>query len=153
MLYVLVVRHGDAEAGELGRPDSARHLTDYGREVVKAQAKRVKEWNMEIGEIIHSPYIRAIETAEILNRELGSKLGRAECLVPAGNPNDLVHLVLGQSSNLMLVSHLPLVDEFCREFTGQGARFLPGTIAKIAVEDPYSGKGRLVDIYMPGKPS
>ncbi|MCA9351711.1 class I tRNA ligase family protein [Patescibacteria group bacterium] len=67
---VYFVRHGESEdnvAQLFGRPDSP--LTDLGREQARESGKKLK--SEEITKIYTSPYPRAIETANIIAKEIG----------------------------------------------------------------------------------
>jgi isoleucyl-tRNA synthetase len=63
-----VVRHGQADNNILGiissKPDFPHHLTDIGREQVRAEAEKLKDKKIDL--IYVSPFIRTQETAEII---------------------------------------------------------------------------------------
>src|SRR5215471_76043 len=85
-LYLL--RHGIAENGRPGRPDSARELTSEGREKTALVLKAACRSGVHPSVILSSPYIRARQTAEIAATELRCEAGihLVESLVPHGSP-------------------------------------------------------------------
>ena len=88
-LYLL--RHGIAEDGKPGRPDSERALTDEGREKLRRVLKRARSAGVDPTVILSSPYRRALETAEAAAGELGykGKIVRTNALVPEGMPAEV----------------------------------------------------------------
>jgi phosphohistidine phosphatase len=85
-LYLL--RHGIAEDASPGRPDSARELTDDGRDKVASVLKLARRGGVFPSLILSSPYVRARQTAAIAAAELDHKGGiqLLESLVPHGTP-------------------------------------------------------------------
>lgn len=67
------MRHGEAEQNVLGLvssgPDDAYHLTEKGQQQVRDAAKKVGD--AEITRIYTSPVLRALETAQTMQQELG----------------------------------------------------------------------------------
>jgi len=110
---IYLVRHGIAEDPHLAERDSNRRLTPEGLAkttlVAKAFRKRVNSLDL----IVHSPYVRAVETADIFGREFpGTTRQAAEGFTPSDEPADAVGR-LGAYANLsrvMLVSHEPFLS-------------------------------------------
>ncbi|MFA6397677.1 MAG: histidine phosphatase family protein [Candidatus Paceibacterota bacterium] len=78
MIYF--VRHGESEDNVkklfAGRKDSL--LTEKGREQARKTAKNIRERELNVDRIISSPLKRALETAEIIAREIGFDKNRIE---------------------------------------------------------------------------
>jgi phosphohistidine phosphatase len=110
-LYLL--RHGIAENGRPGSPDSARELTDEGREKTAAVLKRASQAGVEPSLILSSPYVRARQTANIAAKELGYRgdLELLDSLVPNGTPEKVWADVRDRADEpaILLAGHEPLM--------------------------------------------
>jgi phosphohistidine phosphatase len=107
-------RHGIAEDGQPGKPDSERALTDDGRRKAAEVAKMARKAGVKPSLIISSPYIRAAETARVAVEELryeGTVIETA-ALVPHGSP-DAVWQELREHRDepaILLSGHEPLLS-------------------------------------------
>jgi phosphohistidine phosphatase len=114
-MLLLILRHGKAEPGQAGVPDSSRRLTPDGKESLRRVLSRAAESGVKPETMLVSPYVRARETAEIAREVLGVSEQPLLCgtLTPDSNPESIwdevrVH---SQVSQLMLVGHNPLLSE------------------------------------------
>src|SRR6267154_885612 len=64
-MQIYLLRHGIAEDGKPGRPDSERALTDEGRAKLRRVLKRARTADVTPSLIFSSPYRRALETADV----------------------------------------------------------------------------------------
>jgi len=112
-LYLL--RHGIAEDGLPGTPDSARLLTPEGRERVAAVLKMARHGGTNPSLILSSPYVRAHQTAEIAAREFEYKgeIPKLQSLVPHGRPEAVWADIrdYADESAILLAGHEPLMSE------------------------------------------
>jgi phosphohistidine phosphatase len=110
---IYLVRHGIASdpmrAAQLGIPDSDRELTSEGREKTNRVAKAFSKQVTSVQTIVHSPYVRARETAEIFHRYFpDAQIGSGQGL----RPHDAVEQGLATiadriAGNIMVVGHEP----------------------------------------------
>ncbi|MEJ7609098.1 MAG: histidine phosphatase family protein [Bryobacteraceae bacterium] len=110
-MQIYLLRHGIAEDNAPGGRDADRALTDEGRRKLRevlALAKR----DLHPGLIVTSPYLRAVQTAEIAIDAFGyrEQLLRTDALIPSSDPEAVwdeirVHQDVQQ---LLLVGHEPL---------------------------------------------
>jgi phosphohistidine phosphatase len=114
-LYVL--RHGLAAArGSVEYPyDADRPLTPKGTRRMVRQARGLNALGLSLDVILTSPLVRALETAEIVHRELDSpgRLVESEALAPMGHPAKLIdQLAMDYPSagNVMIVGHEPYLS-------------------------------------------
>ena len=149
MPELYLFRHGEAEMPHPAIPDRDRRLTDRGKADVY---RRTIGWMQNIGQpfdILHSPFERTRQTAEIVHEMTTSSLTPEPKLVPHGNPEEVVRFLLGMESHVLLVTHMPLVGEIAEVVTGRRLPFYPGTCAKILRPDPNLAQGTLDWIHHP----
>lgn len=115
-MILYIVRHAIAEQRDdvnNAQDDSQRALTDEGRRKMRRIARGLKEMETQIDVILTSPYLRAADTARILQKKLDlkkEKLVITENLAPFGDPDQLVKEInerYGAVGNLALVGHEP----------------------------------------------
>ena len=113
-MELYLFRHGIAEDAPPGRSDSSRALTDAGRERSAAVAKMAREAGVAPSLIASSPYLRAVQTAEVAAKEFGYS-GGSGCgcllLVPHGTPEAVWSDIreLHDETAVLLAGHEPLM--------------------------------------------
>ena len=113
-MQIYLLRHGIADDGKPGRPDSERALTGEGRDKLKRVLKRARTAECAPSLILTSPYVRAVQTAEIAVQVLGYKgdLVKTKALTPEASPHaawDEIRAHRDESS-ILLASHEPLMS-------------------------------------------
>jgi phosphohistidine phosphatase len=112
-LYVL--RHGIAvEAGTGGfATDADRPLTTEGRRKLKGVLKSARTLELSFPLILSSPYVRAMQTAEIIAEGLGERkrLEAENLLQPGASFRDLIEsLQRRKCAKVLLVGHEPFLS-------------------------------------------
>jgi phosphohistidine phosphatase len=105
---VWILRHGEAQSR--ASSDAARELTAHGREEVRRSAAHLA--GQPLQRIIASPYIRARQTAELVQQVLGfpQAIVNAPWLTPDSDPRQVLAELDAQGvEQVLLVSHQPLV--------------------------------------------
>jgi phosphohistidine phosphatase len=109
-LYIL--RHGIADEGRPGEPDSDRALTSEGKKKLRGILKLARYGGVDPTLVMTSPLRRAVETAEIAVEVLGYKgdVLRTEALTPSARPEAVwdelrIHK---DESQVLLSGHEPL---------------------------------------------
>lgn len=114
---LFVLRHGIAE--ELGAPgverDADRALTEEGRARVERVANAMRAMELRFDLLLSSPYLRALQTAEIVVRRCGSrsKLRITEHLAPGGDVRALLRLIRDlrpEPAGVVLCGHEPFLS-------------------------------------------
>ena len=132
-MHLFIMRHGEAEL--MANSDKARHLNANGRE-----QSRLQSTALEFDKVLVSPYTRALETFDEINQvfeqQLSDKLEVWEGITPYGDSglvSSYVALLEKEGhSNLLLISHLPLVGDIVKELCGRNpASFYPATIVEV----------------------
>ncbi|HVT42982.1 MAG TPA: phosphohistidine phosphatase SixA [Thermoanaerobaculia bacterium] len=107
MSMLILVRHGDAEAGG---SDDQRALTQRGRDEIDRIGRWAARNGIRVARIGHSGKRRAEETAAILAAHLSTPAGGVlEGLRPNDDPRIVARLIEETEELLLVVSHMPLV--------------------------------------------
>jgi phosphohistidine phosphatase len=117
-MQLYIVRHGIAIDREDPKcpPDPERYLTEEGVEKTAQVAKGVAALGIAGDLFLSSPYIRAVQTAEIFARELGyakQKIRRTDMLLPGAEPSHVFRELARdkQASAVFLFGHAPQLDD------------------------------------------
>jgi phosphohistidine phosphatase len=71
-MELFVVRHAVAVPQRPDLPDEARPLTSDGRRRFQRAVRGMERLGVQIDHLYHSPWLRAVETAELLTRLVGA---------------------------------------------------------------------------------
>ena len=149
MWNILLLRHGQAQhyfphhGG-----DRARGLTGQGILDIKTLADELV-LRTSLSKIFHSPYLRARETAQLVNDRFKVSMEELVDLEPNGLPEQVLNKILGRNGNILLVTHMPLVAQLALHLTGRLGEFFPGTCMDISRHDAFSLKGNPVWVKNP----
>lgn len=113
-MQIYLLRHGIAENGRPGRPDSDRALTDEGRARLRRVLKRARTADAAPTLILSSPYRRAVETAEVAADVFRYKgdIVRSRAFVPEASAVDAweeMRVYAGESA-VLIAGHEPLMS-------------------------------------------
>lgn len=149
-MELLVIRHGKAEnSGVVPGGDSARPLTEFGTQQFRKVAKWISKHQSSPDLILHSPLVRATQTAQILQDVVG--LNDEMCcphnwLGFGMNLDTLVSFIRSSSSErVAIVAHMPDVARCTADLIGGGSMiFKPGNVACIQFDSTIGvGQGSL----------
>ncbi len=117
-MQIYVVRHGIAIDRENPKcpPDPERYLTEEGIEKTTLVAKGMAALGVAGELFLSSPYVRAMQTAEIFAAALDypkQKIRQTDLLLPGAEPSALFRELAKdkRSSAILLFGHAPNVDE------------------------------------------
>lgn len=104
------VRHGEAEDAAV---NPERPLTESGKEGIEKVARYVGEAGVHIDYLMHSPKVRAVETAEIFSKfvEVGRPNECTELLDELHDVTPIIDMIPAWDSDTMLVGHLPFMNQ------------------------------------------
>ena len=143
-MELFILRHGDAENAS---QDSQRQLSDYGRQQVTSQAKQHSQRLATIESVITSPLIRASQTAELVMSQaaIHCKPQITDCLLPNAQVAAVEQLLeKNNSQRILLVGHLPLLDQLINYFVGDSvARMATASLASLSMNHAYRGLATL----------
>jgi phosphohistidine phosphatase len=117
-MEIYVVRHGIAIDREDPKcpPDPERYLTEEGVEKTKRVAAGVAALSATADVLLSSPYVRAMQTAEIFATALDypkQKIRRTDLLLPGAEPTLLFRELAKDKhhSTLFIFGHAPQLDD------------------------------------------
>jgi phosphohistidine phosphatase len=124
-MELYVVRHGIAIDREDPKcpPDSERYLTEEGIEKTKRVAAAVAALSATPDLLLSSPYVRAMQTAEIFAAALDypkQKIRRTDLLLPGSEPTLFFRELAKdkQTSTLFIFGHAPQLDDIIASALG-----------------------------------
>ena len=117
-MQLYIVRHGIAIDREDPKcpPDPERYLTEEGVEKTEAVAKGIAALGVEGSLFLTSPYVRAVQTAEIFASALEyakQRIRRSDLLLPGAEPSHLFRDLARekQASSVLVFGHAPHLDD------------------------------------------
>lgn len=140
MTQIYLLRHSEACDTSV-HPD--RPLTDKGRDRVYRLGRFLRSFgeDMEISVVIHSPKLRAVQTAAIFRETVApmAELIDADELLPGTDPRTIVSLANGYGKEIVLVGHLPSLSLAASLFltgsvTGACVPFEPAEICCLSMD-------------------
>jgi phosphohistidine phosphatase len=150
-MALYLMQHGEAASKEV---DPERPLTDLGIGEVTRVARAASAVGVVVSSIHHSGKLRALQTAELVAKELHSAEPPAtlEGLAPNDDPTIVAGVLSSLESPAMLVGHLPHMSRLCSLLlTGdselQPVKFRMGGIVRLSKDD--AGIWRLVWMLTP----
>lgn len=141
-MEIYLLRHGIAEDGEPGKPDSDRALTAEGKKKLRAVLDVAADGGVCPALIISSPYRRAVQTADIAAEVLeyrGDQV-RSRTLVPDSDPQQVWEEIRLHKDldSILLAGHEPLFGRLFAHLLGcptLQVDFKKGALARIDVEN------------------
>jgi len=146
-MQLLLIRH--AAAVDVARSDSERELTAAGRADFAASVSGLGSLGLELTRVLHSPYLRAAQTAELCrpllhDPESGTAVEPCDDLAAVPSSRLFRHLTDPEAS-VALVGHEPWMSELLVRLTvgdgGSAARlgFRKGTVAVLRGSPEWGG--------------
>lgn len=157
-MNLYLIRHGEAKnVGEAGiLTDEARALTAKGADEAKQMAAYFQARQVKFDLIVHSPLVRAHQTADYLAHGHGAKTIPDEKLSTAGDIDSYLQVLEAYKSlrTLAVVAHQPTLGKVVLRLIGAEARlgieFKTCGVAKLTVErHPFGWHGSLAAFFSP----
>lgn len=128
-MQLYIVRHGIAIDREDPQcpPDPDRYLTEEGVEKTKGVARGLAALGVSGDLFLTSPYVRAVQTAEVVAAILGyakQKIRRTDSLLPGTEPS-LIFRELAKdkpASTVLVFGHAPHLDDLVATAVGAKKR-------------------------------
>lgn len=126
-MLLYLVRHGIAidRSDPKSPPEAERPLTAKGVQKTRSAALGLNELGAKPEVFISSPYVRAVQTAEIFAEALGyspNKIRMSDALKPAANPADIVKEIQRiRAKEIACFGHAPHMDVTIAHLSGARA--------------------------------
>lgn len=149
-MNLFIIRHTNAH---IERADFDRQISSAGKEKLIDKIKILKNHFQKIDLIFSSPFIRAVQSAEIIAEHfsINERIQIEQCLKPGCNPSDLeVLLGIYDFKNVVIVGHEPdcthLTNYFCKN-SPNNLFFEPAQIAQVFYEEkPVRGNCNFIQL-------
>lgn len=157
-MNLYLIRHAIAEEETSSGEDSQRALTEKGARKMRQIAKGLRALGVEFDLILSSPYVRALQTAEILSDVFKKKkTAYSDNLIPIGDP-DLLLAEINEKytvDSLAIVGHEPYLSTLVSLLVAGGApvdvSFKKGGVCRLATDDlHHTRKATLEWLLTPG---
>lgn len=152
-MKLLVVRHAIAADPVEGQRDSARPLTSAGKRKFEGVVRGLKRLDVKLDLLLHSPLLRAVETADLMNALVEGE-ARVTSLLARAPTKALIEAL--DEPRVALVGHEPYVSELVAWLvTGErqlarGFPFRKGGVAFLEGE-PVPGQMFLASMLTPAQ--
>lgn len=148
-MKLYIMRHGEAEYA--APSDELRPLSVHGQEQARQVAQQL--WDIPFTGILASPYLRAQQTAKLVQVEIeGPAITTSSCIVPGASPMMAVDQLPDQGIWL-LVAHMPLVARLTGLLTdgieSSGLSYSTAMVAELDMDLPGSGMATLQRMFYP----
>lgn len=159
-MRIVLVRHGlaedRAEFAKVGHSDDARPLTDRGRSRMRRSGQGLKRMVETIEIIGTSPYLRAMQTAEILHMQYPeAALQMLSGLAPDAGVKPVMDWLREQDTMLTvaLVGHEPDLSRLVAHLTTGGARpftsLAKGGVCVLDTDGRPEARGAILKVILP----
>lgn len=138
-----IIRHGAAAAKADYDVDADRPLTDEGRAQIENLANLLDKIGARPSAILTSPFVRAVETAQILSKSLAdAPVEQSQRLTNDYAAADVLDLVAERNADeIALVGHAPQLDEVLTLMTVgeeiEAAHLSKGSCACVEFEEGF----------------
>ena len=157
-MNLYLIRHAIAEEESPSGEDSQRELTDKGAKKMRLIAKGLRTLGVDFDLILSSPYVRAVQTAEILSEVFKKKkFVLSDHLTPMGDIDLLIAEINEKYSvnSLAIVGHEPYLSGLVSLLTAGGTpvemTFKKGGVCHLSTDDlHHTHKATLEWLLTPG---
>ncbi len=151
------MRHGLAlSARESGpRGDAGRKLSQDGEVQIEISSKRLKELGVSPGVIISSPFLRAMETADIAAKHFPTARRVIEpaliSMFPLSEIVNSIAKAAGDEPSALVIGHQPTMGSLCGLLLkADGPHFSTGSFARLKCSDgPGYENAELAELFTP----
>ena len=113
---IVLMRHGEAEP--YSEQDSARPLTEKGREQAKLTGRWLRDQKLPISHIVASPYLRAQQSAQCVTDSLALDMLAVRDITPDSS-EAAAEAALAEHMGALVCFHQPILGRLLHRWTGQ----------------------------------
>ena len=149
ILYFM--RHGIAQPYSVASRDAERTLTEQGRVQVEQQASQLKTDIHQPSIVLSSPYLRAVETGDIVARVLGIARETEPLIAPGAQIDDIQECLhrFDADETVMFVHHQPDLSYIHFGLTGRSLSFGESMITRIELDTMNPLSGTCIRVFRP----
>ena len=142
-----LLRHGEAVPHD-SKPDEERELTARGERQALAAGAALARLGLELHACYASPKVRALGTAELACRSLGTDPVVEHALAAGFDRDDAIALLRahGDDARVLVVGHDPDFTQVVLDMTGARVDFPKGGVAAVR---EARGSGELIALLRP----
>ena len=154
-MNLYLVRHAEAEPISSPNSDFDRKLTTKGKDTIKKAAEGWKKVIKSIDVIAASPFIRALQTAEIIASVFNyeEKIYSDKKIKSGSRLEDLIEIVKSfKKENILIVGHEPDMSHHVSALVSSSGMFVDfkkGGIAKISFEGKVKESKGTLEFFIP----
>ncbi|MEM4371923.1 MAG: phosphohistidine phosphatase SixA, partial [Metallosphaera sp.] len=136
MTTILIVRHGESEPQTEGINDQDRKLVKKGVKQMRRVANFLEEMGYEPDQVMVSPMLRAVQSAEVILDEMGldMKAETLEDLLPDKDPSSLAEKLKELQGTILIVGHEPHLSKLVKALTSAEVEIKRGGLAVVEVD-------------------
>lgn len=154
MRELILLRHAEAAPAGTMQADRERELTARGHTQAEAVAAWLQAGGIFPDRCLHSPAVRARQTAEHVHARLGGATPLPAAAIWEASAGELLAIAAAHADceRLLLVGHNPGLEHLLRILAGGGAArgLPPAGLARLTVATPLEpGCARLADYRLP----
>lgn len=128
-MQIYLMRHGHAQDAII---DSERELSPRGIDEVIKTAQKVSKLNLNIKNVFHSTYKRAIQSALIISNELKLSVPEVKTgLLPNDSIQTVANELFATEEPTLFVGHMPFMSDLLYELTKESINFETAEIVAI----------------------
>jgi phosphohistidine phosphatase len=145
---LFALRHG--KAGD-GFPDEVRELTERGRRNVADVIAQRDDELLNIGLLLHSPLVRARETAEIVlqHMHIDPRVEESSLIKPGSDVEDFANYLAEVNEDVLICTHNPFVADLVTYLSGKAVLMPTSSLAALEFDTPSRGNARLLWLENP----
>lgn len=138
-MEILLIRHSTAEDKRADLEDIKRHLTEKGVKKFQKLMPELKEKLEPLDQdkilLWSSPAARALETAEIVAKELNIEINAVHDFIYSGEFEKLSAEVqnIKDEMKILVVGHEPTLSEWTKQMTDEDVKIKKGAILNLKV--------------------
>lgn len=133
---IYLVRHAKATDRNLfnNKDDSLRPLIPEGIKKFQNTLKRLKNKKVNIQHAYHSPFLRCVQTAELLEKTYKIKSQKLALLAHGIDVSKIVPILFQVPNHSALIGHEPELSEICLHLGLKSKVFKKGELRKITIK-------------------
>lgn len=128
--------------------DFERPISEKGKEQIKKSVSNLLSEGFRPEYIVSSPFKRAVQTADIISKEINcDRIEFKDFLAPGSDISFVCDYINSTKSNIIIVSHMPFVSDLVCVLSGD--RLLFGTGGYVRLEYGEKKNVKIVSQYFP----